>query len=65
MNCSRCDSPYPNSGCFVCAEPPAEDPPYDEDDDDQGHDDHLERLLDRADYLRTERKDRYIEELNH
>ena len=31
-------------------------------DDDQGHDDYTERMLDRADYLRTERKDREWED---
>ncbi len=61
--CSRCNSSTPNSSCFVCAEPEPEGNPYDDYDDDQGHDDYIERLLDRADYLRTERKDREMEEL--
>ena len=56
--CSRCEATTPNTSCFVCAEPDEEEKPYHDDDDDQGHDDYVERLLDRADHLRTERKDR-------
>lgn len=59
--CSRCNSRWPNSSCFVCAEPDKypddDDQEHDDYADDQGHDDYVERLLDRADHLRTERKD--------
>ena len=57
--CSRCASIDPNPSCFVCAEIPKRDPDdYDEDDGDIGHDAYVEKLLDRADYLRDEMKDR-------
>jgi hypothetical protein len=26
MNCSRCDSSYPNESCFVCAEDEQDEP---------------------------------------
>lgn len=62
-SCSRCDSLSPNSSCYVCGDPAAEDDkPYD-DHDDIGHDAYTERLLDRADYLRDEMKDRQMEEM--
>jgi hypothetical protein len=59
--CSRCASTSPNSSCFVCAEPEQEEKPYDDCDDDNGHDDYLERILDRADRFYTEQKDREFE----
>jgi hypothetical protein len=45
----------------VCAEPEQEEKPYDDCDDDNGHDDYLERILDRADRFYTEQKDREFE----
>jgi hypothetical protein len=62
--CSRCGSLWPVSDCYVCCK---EDEPEEEGDtfpdlDDEDHDVATERLLDRADYLRTERKDRQMEE---
>ena len=54
MICSRCGSREPNPGCYVCAESEA--------DDIENCDAVAERLMERADWLRTERKDREWEE---
>lgn len=55
MNCSRCNSPWPNKSCYVCAEPEEDEDTYP--DDEEASDTALDRLLDQADYLRDKRRD--------
>jgi dsDNA-binding SOS-regulon protein len=59
-NCSRCNSPWPNPSCYVCAEPEEEDDTCPEDEEAEG--DALDRLLDQADFLRDWRRDDAMEE---
>lgn len=58
-SCSRCGCASPNPSCFVCAEQGEPNEEYDDQDDTD--DAYTDRLIDRADFLRDERKDRQIE----
>lgn len=56
--CSRCGHRDPNPGCYVCA---IEDDDTYPNDEDVVEDKALERLLERADYLRDKLRDDAME----